>query len=127
VVTVDPRALVLGATVAAAIAVPIAAIGSAVTDDGGAGAIAFGLAALLGFLVGGWSAAARAGHAALLHGTLAALIAAVVVQGVVAAIHLAGDDDVDLASLIVNALLATSLGLAGGWLAERRSSPTVPA
>ena len=36
--TVVPRALVLGATVAAAIAVPIAAIGSAVTDEGDAGA-----------------------------------------------------------------------------------------
>ena len=125
--TPDLRAVAAGTLLAAAVAVPVAAVGSAVVDDGGAGAIAFGLIALAGFLAGGWLAGSRAGSGALLHGAAAALSAVVIVQAVVAAIRLAGDDDVDLASLAVNALLATSLGLAGGWLADRRGAPTVPA
>jgi hypothetical protein len=120
-VTIEPRAVGLGALVAVAVAVPVAVVGDAVTDDGSAGVVAFGLAALLGFVAGGWLAGARAPAAALVNGAAAAFVAAVGAQAVVAAVRLAGDDEVSAASILANTLLATALGLAGAWLAGRRS------
>lgn len=117
---VDVGAITLGAVLAAAIAVPAAVVGNGVVDDDSAGVVAFGAMALAGFLIGGFVAGARAHRAGPVHGAAAAGLAVVATQAIVAIVRLVGDDDVSLASLLVNALLAASLGLAGGWLADRR-------
>jgi hypothetical protein len=120
-IALDGRAVATGALVAIVIAVPAATVGTAVIDDGSSGAIAFGLVALVGFLAGGWVAGWRQPAAPLANAAAAALAGFAVAQAVALALRLADDRSVSVANIVVNALLATSVGLAGGWLADRRA------
>jgi hypothetical protein len=116
----DPRAVATGALVAIVIAVPAATVGTSAIEDGSGGAIAFGLVALIGFLAGGWVAGWRQPDAPLANAAAAAFAGFAVAQAVALAVQASSDDAISVASIVVNALLATSVGLAGGWLADRR-------
>jgi hypothetical protein len=120
VVTLDVRAVVLGALVAAAAVVPVATVGALVADDGSAAAVPFGVAALAGFLAGGFVAGSRQPSAALRHGAIAAAAAVAAALLAAAVLRLARDEDLRPGTMAVVALLATCLGVAGGWLADRR-------
>jgi hypothetical protein len=103
-----------------AVAVPVAAIGSALLDDGSDAVFGLALLALIAIGAGGWIAGREAPSAPLLHGALAALAGFAIAQGVSIALQVAGDDDVNLAAVAFNALLAANAGLVGGWLSTRR-------
>jgi hypothetical protein len=109
----------MGAAVAVVVAVPVATAGGVSLDDGAGAAVAFGIVALAGFLAGGWVAGWRSNHGALANGALAALAGFAVAQ-VVALVVGSSGEGTDVADVVVYALLATSLGLVGGWLADRR-------
>jgi hypothetical protein len=103
------------------VAIPAATAGTAVVDDGSSGTIAFGLAALAGFFVGGWVAGWRQPDAPLLNAALAALVAFAVAQALALVLGAVADDPLaSPAAVVVNAVLATNVGVAGGWLADRR-------
>jgi hypothetical protein len=120
----DARAIGFGAGVAIAIAVPVATAGSAIADDGSSAlGVLFALVALVGFGVGGWIAGSRQPASPLLHGAVAGVVAAAVAQAAAAGVAVADDRDVSAAAVAVNALLATSVGLTGGWLADRQRRP----
>jgi hypothetical protein len=120
---VDARAIGFGAGVAIAIAVPVATAGSAIADEGSGLGILFAVIALVGFGVGGWIAGSRRPTAPLLHGAIAGLVAAAVAQAAAAGVAVADERDVSAAAVAVNALLAASVGLTGGWLADRQHQP----
>jgi hypothetical protein len=119
----DARAIGFGAGVAIAIAVPVATAGSAIADEGSALAMLFAVIALVGFGVGGWLAGTRQPASPLLHGAVAGLVAAAVAQAAAAGVAVVDDRDVSAVAVAVNALLAASVGLTGGWLADRRHQP----
>ena len=125
-VRLDVRAVATGAALAAVLAVAVASLGSAVTDDGDDLSVAFAVAALVGFVIGGWVAGTRQPSAAMAHGALAALVAFAVVQAVTGAMRLADDEEISAVAVASNAVLAAALGLSGGWLAERRGRPLQP-
>jgi hypothetical protein len=121
--SIDTRAVGFGAGVAIAIAVPVATAGSAIADEGSALAVGFAVVALVGFAVGGWIAGARQPSSPLLHGAIAGLVAAAIAQAAAAGVAIVDDRDVSAVAVAVNALLAASVGLTGGWLADRQRQP----
>lgn len=116
----DARALGLGGAVVLVVAVPVAAIGSALLDEGSDAVLVLALLVLVAIGAGGWVAGRQAPSAPLLHGALAAVAGFAVAQAFSIALQVAGDDDVDLAAVAFNALLAANAGLLGGWLSTRR-------
>ena len=120
--TLEGRALLLGAAVAVAIALPTAVLNAAVVDDGEETNLVFGtlLLVLAGFAAGGFVAARRAPLAPLANGAVAALCGFAVIQGAGIVRRVVADDPVSLPSVAFAALLAYSSGLLGALAASRR-------
>lgn len=119
--TLDWRAVGVGALLTMAVGIPVATIGSVVLDDGSNLVFLFAVLALLGFLAGGFVAGSKQPDTPMTHGAVAALIGFAVAQAVAAVLQLVRDEDVSAVAIAFNALLAANIGLAGGWWAGRRA------
>ena len=119
----DRRAVAVGAAVAMAIALPAALLAEALVDDeeSALGPPLF-LLVLVGFGLGGFVAARRAPAAPLSNGAVAALAAYVIIQGVGVVRRVIADETVSPAGIVFAALLASSTGLLGAFLARRRTA-----
>ncbi len=119
--TIDTRAVLLGTSAAAAIALPFGLAGQLVVGDEDSSLVVFAflVPVLVAFVAGGLVAARRASSAPLTNGALAALGAFALIQGVGALRRLATGEPLSVASLAFAALLAYSCGLLGAFLAER--------
>lgn len=124
----DRDALVQGAAAGVLIVGPLAGLSVLLVDEGdtdgsgGLGAIFF-IAILVGFAVVGWLASRAAPRVPLSHGSIAALVAYVVVQATILLIAVVAGYDTDPSpiGLVVGALLATSAGTLGALVAQRRN------
>jgi hypothetical protein len=114
--TIDWRAVGVGAAVGLAIAVPGAVLGG-VTDI-----VAFAVLVFAGFVAAGFVAASKAPSAPFTHGIAAGVVVWIVVQGIGTLLVVAKGDDLHPLAYIFNGLLAAGLGLLGGLVAERRSA-----
>lgn len=122
--SLDARAVGLGAAVVLAVAVPVATVGSALLDEGSDAVLVLALLVLVAIGAGGWVAGRQASSSPLLHGAFAALAGFAVAQALSIALQVVGDDDVDVAAVAFNTLLAANAGLLGGWLSTRRRLAT---
>ena len=113
-------AVLVGAAVAMAVALPTALVAEAVVDDGDSalGPPLFALV-LVGFGLGGFVAGRRAPGAPLSNGAVAALAAYAVIQGAGAVRRAVVEDPVSVPAVVFAALLASSTGLLGAFLASR--------
>ncbi len=120
----ERRSLLAGALVTIALAVPPAVIGLVLSDDDGLEGSAWVPVLffwiILAFLAGGYLAAARQPYAPQAHGGVAVLLAYAVVQGIGVVRHVASGDGVPFLSIVFNGLLATSIGMIGGMIANWR-------
>lgn len=111
-------AIVLGGAVVIAVGVPVALVGGLVLGDGSD--LVFVLAALVvaAFVAGGWLAGRRHARSPLVAGAGAAVAGFAVTQGLAVALQLAQDEDVRVAAVAANAVVAAGSGLLGGALAR---------
>lgn len=116
-------AVVTGAAVGIAVALPAALVARGL-DDGSAVVFALFALVLAGFAVGGAVAASRRPDAALLHGIAAAGAASLVVLMVGAVVQAVEGDDLRPLTSLVNLVLAGTMGALGGLVAERRAERT---
>jgi len=120
----DPKAVLVGALVALAIAVPPAVAAQVWSDRGtleGSNLVLLLFAlVLVAFGAGGWFAARRAAAAPLLNGAVAAVAAFVIVQGYGVVRRLADGDELRWLGMVVAGLLAASCGTVGAVLASMR-------
>ena len=122
----DPRAVLTGAGAGAALIVPAAVLSQVLVDDSSDDGtpplvfVFFGLI-LAGFALAGWVAGTRptSERTPVQHGAAAAALAFAVVQAVGLVLVVAAGDEVRIASIIANLLLAASCGAVGGLLATR--------
>jgi putative membrane protein (TIGR04086 family) len=118
----ERRSILLGAAVTIVLAVPPAVIGVLLSDDdsmeGSPWVPVLFAWIVASFLVGGFLAARSQPHAPLAHGSLAALLAFILVQGVGVIRHLVTGEDVKWVSIAFAALLASSTGTVGGIVAN---------
>ncbi len=119
--TINWGALVNGAAAGLLIAGPAAVIGTLITRNGaGAGVVAlFVLAIAFGLMTAGFGAARIERTTPLQHAALAPVIAYVLLQVVLHLRRLAAGDPVDLWRYPVFGILASSLGVVGGMVANR--------
>jgi putative membrane protein (TIGR04086 family) len=105
-----------------AIALPAALAAEVLVDDDDSafGPPLFALV-LVGFGLGGFVAARRAARSPLSNGAVAALVAYVIIQGVGVVRRVIADETVSPAGIVFAALLASSTGLLGAFLANRRA------
>lgn len=119
----DRQAIAVGAAVAIAITLPAALLAEVLVDndDSTLGPPLF-LLVLVGFGLGGFMAARRAPTAPLSNGAVAALVAYVIIQGVGVVRRVIADETVSPAGIVFAALLASSTGLLGAFLARRQAA-----
>jgi hypothetical protein len=115
-VTIDPRAVGLGALAAIVVAFPGLLLGG-ILD-----VAAFAIVVLLAFVLGGTLAALKRPDAPYTHGLLAAAAACVVTSGISIAIRVAKDDDIQPAAYAFNLVLAAGCGCLGALIAQRRTA-----
>lgn len=120
----DPRAVVIGAIVALAIAVPPAVLAQIQSDrdtlEGSNWVLVLFAVVLLAFIIGGYVAARRGPVAPLVNGAAAALLAYALVQGYGVIRRLADGDEIRWLGILFAALLATSCGTVGAVLATSK-------
>ncbi|MEN3314557.1 MAG: hypothetical protein V7605_791 [Acidimicrobiaceae bacterium] len=123
---VNGRAVVAGAGLALAVAVPTIVVTTLVGigPDSDRVFIPY-LVYLAGQTVGGWWAARRQPDAPLSNGAFAALVAYAVLILVASTIRVVRGDGLNPVSLVVNTFLATCAGIFGGLIATW-ASPTDP-
>lgn len=122
--TIDWRAVGIGAIVALAVAAPAALVAQALysadaISDGSNWVFVFTAVILCGCALGGFVAGRKRPDAPLSHGALAALAAFVIVQGIGVAVRLVDGDTIDAVKIVFNAMLSAAVGLLGGLLATR--------
>jgi putative membrane protein (TIGR04086 family) len=120
---VDWRAVGAGMVTALIVAVPVTLVGQAVDsfyDDDPVWLRLLVLPVLVGFVLGGYGAARRRPTTPLIHGTLAAFGAFLVVQAVGIGRQLFSGDDVAWLAIVFNGLVAACLGTIGGIVANRQ-------
>jgi putative membrane protein (TIGR04086 family) len=125
-VTVDWRAVAVGAAVAICLAVPPVLIYIVLHDadvigDKSSLALIFYALAMIGFATGGFVAASKRPDTPLTHGALAAFAGFALVQAIGVAVIVLRGDTVHWVQIIFNALLSAGLGLLGGLVATRRA------
>jgi len=113
-VSLDPRAVRVGALAAIAAALPAQVLGGLLDIA------AFALVVLFAFVIGGTVAALKRPDAPYTHGIVAAAAACVVTSGISVAIRLAKGDDLQPAAYAFNLVLAAGCGSLGGLIVERR-------
>ena len=126
--SVDWRAVRAGVVAALVFAAPAAIISAiVVSDDSGDGVFAFYVVIIIGMLVGGFVAGSKRPDAPLTHGAIAAAVAYVIAQAMALVIKLAkGDELRSPAVYVFNLLLMASIGVVGGYVAERRNTRVMP-
>ena len=123
---VDPGAVLIGALVALAVAVPSAVLAQTldeagrVDDDSGWLLVLF-LLIIAGMVAGGYVAAHHRPDAPLTNSALAALAAYLVVQTIGAVRLLLVGDPVTWAAIPFFALLSSASGMTGGLIADHRA------
>ena len=124
----DPRAVLVGAAVSLAIAVPPAVLAQIQSDrdalEGSNWVLILFAVVLAAFVVGGYVAAKRAAAEPLTNGAVAALLAYVLVQGYGIVRRLADGDEIRWLGILFAALLAASCGTVGAILATARRRRT---
>ena len=111
-----------GALVAGFVAAPAGVAAQILAEDGSRPALAglLYLVVIVGFVLGGRRAARDQRDTPLAHGALAALLAFAVVQGIGVVRRVATGNPVNPTGIVFAALLASTCGLLGGFLAARR-------
>ena len=123
---VHPPAIVVGALVTLAVAVPAALLAQTLdatgrVEDDSAWLMVLFLVIIAAMVGGGYAAAIRRPDAPLTNSALAALSAYVLVQSIGAIRLLAAGDPVTWEAIPVFALLSSASGMTGGLLADRRA------
>ncbi len=123
--SVDLAAVGRGTAVAVAVSLPVSLLGLVVVDDGDDPGVVFALLLLVlaGLGAGGYVAARQVPSAPLLHGTVAALAAFALIQGVGLVRRVATGAPFSLPSIAFAAFMACCCGLLGGVVAARRRRP----
>lgn len=124
---VELRAVVQGAFLALAVTVPTILVTKVVDATVGIRADSNALfwpylLVLIGLVAGGRRAARRHPEAAMTHGALGAGAAYLVMGVVIVILRLAQGDAVNLAGVVVQAMIALSAGTLGGMLSLRRGT-----
>jgi hypothetical protein len=114
--TLDWRAVALGAAVGFLIALPGLVLGG-ITDVAAFVILVFGGMASAGFI-----AASKRPDAPLTHGIIAALVTYATAALLAIALRLARGDDLHPAVYVFQAGVAAGFGLLGGYIADRRSA-----
>lgn len=115
----QPIAILKGVLAAAVLAVP-AGVVAAIIDDESAWNLPLFVAVLVGFYMGGLTAARAAPDAPLANAAVAALSLFVVVQAVGVIRRAIVDEEIPWASIAFFAMVATTAGLLGGLRASVR-------
>jgi putative membrane protein (TIGR04086 family) len=123
-VSVDWRAVRAGAIAALVFALPAGIVAAIVVDDDASnGVFVFYVVIIVGMLAGGFVAGSKRPDTPLTHGALAAAVAYVVSQAATILVRLArGADLASPAVYVFNLLLMASIGVVGGFIAERRNA-----
>jgi len=123
-VSIDWRAVRAGAIVALVFAAPAAIVSAIVVDDdSGTVVFVFYVVIIIGMLAGGFVAGSKRPDTPLTHGAVAAATAYVIAQALAVLIKLAKGSDVRSPAVYVfNLLLMASIGVVGGFIAERRNA-----
>ncbi|HEY2814233.1 MAG TPA: TIGR04086 family membrane protein [Acidimicrobiales bacterium] len=123
-VDIDWRAVVAGAIAALVLAVPAGVISAiVVSDDSGNGVFVFYVVIIVAMLLGGFVAGSKRPDAPLTHGALAAAVAYAIAQTITVVVKLIDGTDVRSPAVYVfNLLLMASIGVVGGFIAERRNA-----
>ncbi len=126
--SIDWRAVWAGAVAALILAIPVGIISAIVVDDNsGPGVSVFYVLLIIAMLAGGFVAGSKRPDAPLTHGALAAAVAYVVSQAITLMIKAArGSELRSPAVYVFNLLLMASIGIVGGFIAERRNAQVVP-
>ena len=125
--SIDWRAVRAGAIAALVFAAPAGIISAIVVDDDSSNAVfVFYVVIIIGMLAGGFVAGSKRPDAPLTHGALAAATAYVIAQALALVIKAAkGDELRSPAVYVFNLLLMASIGVVGGYLAERRNARAI--
>ncbi len=123
--TIDPRAVVVGAAVAIGVAVPPVLVYQAlynahVIAKESSWALVFYALAMVGFTLGGFVAGSKRPDTPLTHGAVASFAAFASVQLIAAVVVVVRGDTPSLVKIVFNAMLAAGLGVLGGLLSTRR-------
>jgi putative membrane protein (TIGR04086 family) len=126
-VSIDWRAVRAGAVVALVLAAPAAIVSALVVgDDSNDAVFVFYVVIIVGMLAGGLVAGSKRPDAPLTHGALAAATAYVIAQALALLIKLAKGSDLRSPTVYVfNLLLMASIGVVGGFIAERRNARVI--
>jgi hypothetical protein len=126
-VSIDWRAVRAGAIVALVFAAPAAIVSAIVVDDdSGTVVFVFYAVIIIGMLAGGFVAGSKRPDTPLTHGAVAAATAYVIAQTLAVLIKLAKGSDIRSPAVYVfNLLLMASIGVVGGFIAERRNARVV--
>jgi putative membrane protein (TIGR04086 family) len=121
---IDWKAVSAGVVAALALALPAALIGAVVVDDESSNSVfVFFLVIMAGMLVGGFVAGSKRPDTPLTHGAIAGAVAYGISQTLTVLVRLLGGTVLRSPVVYVfNALLAASLGIVGGRVAERRNA-----
>ena len=111
-----------GAITAGLIAAPAGILAQVLADGGQRRTLAglFYLAVIVAFVLGGRRAARNQPDTPLAHGAAAALLAFVVVQGFGLLRRLATGNAISITGIVFAALLSSTCGMLGGFLAARK-------
>jgi putative membrane protein (TIGR04086 family) len=121
-VTIDVRSVGAGAIAALLFALPAGIVSAIAVEDDSTNAPAV-LVIIIGMLAGGFVAGSKRPDAPLTHGALAAATAYVAAQAITLLIKAAKGSDLRSPVVYVfNLLLMASIGVVGGFIAERRNA-----
>src|SRR6476620_7331294 len=124
--TIDWRSVGAGAIAALVFALPAAILSAIVVEDDSTSAPAV-LVIIIGMLFGGFVAGSKRTDAPLTHGALAAATAYVVAQAATLLVKAAKGSDLRSPVVYVfNLLLMASIGVVGGFIADRRNARVTP-
>jgi len=124
-VTIDWRSVGAGAIAALVFVLPAAAVSAIAVENGSTSAPAL-LVITMGMLAGGFVAGSKRPDAPLTHGAVAAATAYVAAQVLTLLIKVAKGSDLRSPLVYVfNLLLMASIGVVGGFIAERRNARVI--
>jgi putative membrane protein (TIGR04086 family) len=125
--TIDWRAVVAGAIVALVFAVPAGVSSAIVVDNDSSDAVfVFYIVIIVGVLAGGFVAGSKRPDAPLTHGAVAGALAYAIAQILTLIVKVARGSELHSPSVYVfDLLLMASIGVVGGYLAERRNTRSV--
>jgi putative membrane protein (TIGR04086 family) len=125
-VKIDWRSIGAGAIAALVFALPAGVISAILVEDDSSNALAV-FVIIVGMLAGGFVAGSKCPDAPLTHGALAAATAYLIAQAITLLVKVAKGSDLRSPTVYAfNLLLMASIGVVGGFLAERRNARVTP-